>query len=47
LEAAGQRGVGELGQVATLPAGVRAQVQLRFQETGSETGCVHIATLSR
>ena len=36
VHAAGQGGVDELGQVAALPAGVSAQVEVSFGETRSE-----------
>ena len=42
---AGQRGVGELGQVAALTPGVGTQIQPRRGETGN--ALMHTATLAR
>ena len=44
VDPAGQRGVGEFGQIAALAAGVGAQVQRRGRE--AVTGFVHTATLA-
>ena len=45
VHSAGQRGIGELGQVAALTARVGTQIQPCCGETGS--GFVHTATLAR
>jgi len=42
VHAAGQRGVHELGQVAAVPAGVRAQVQPRVRQPCSDVRLRHV-----
>ena len=44
VHSAGQRGVGELGQIAAVTAGVGTQVQPRLTEHG--VGFVHTATVA-